>query len=119
MKNYRQKLGFIGEKIAEKYLLHKGYRIRQKNFRVREGEIDLIAEFRDELVFVEVKTRTSWLFGPPEQAVDFKKRQKYAAVIEKYLEKNQIEKAAWRFEIISLTFCRPVKKIIIRHLKIL
>jgi len=117
MKNYRQKLGSAGEKIAEKYLKDKGYRIKQKNFRVREGEIDLVAEFQDTLVFVEVKTRTSARFGPPEEAVDLKKRQKYSAVIEKYLEKNKIKNVIWRFEIISLIFCRERKKIIIRHLK--
>lgn len=117
MKNYRQKLGLIGEKIAAEYLKEKGYLIKERNFRVRRGEIDLIAEFKNNLIFIEVKTRTSTIFGPPEEAVNRKKQEKYAAVIEKYLEKNQIKNIAWHFEIISILIDKKRKTARLRHLK--
>lgn len=63
------RLGFLGEKIASDYLQKQGYRIIGKNFHKRWGEIDLIAIEGETLVFVEVKLRTSPLFGKPEEAI--------------------------------------------------
>jgi putative endonuclease len=117
MKNYRQKLGAEGEKIAGKYLEEKGYLIKERNFRVRRGEIDLIAEFKNRLIFIEVKTRTSAIFGPPEEAVNRKKQEKYAAIIEKYLEKNRIKNMPWHCEIISILINKKQKTACLRHLK--
>lgn len=62
-------LGKKGEEIAQKFLEDHGFKIIDKNFRSRVGEIDLIAEDKDTLVFVEVKTRFSSEFGAPEEAV--------------------------------------------------
>ncbi|MFH1367057.1 MAG: YraN family protein [Patescibacteria group bacterium] len=117
MKNYRQKLGATGERIAAEYLKEKGYLIKDRNFRVREGEIDLIAEKNYEYIFIEVKTRTSPKFGPPEESVNLKKQEKYAAVIEKYLEKNRLKNALWHCEIISLMIDKKQNTICLRHFK--
>lgn len=65
----KQNLGGIGEKLAANLLQKKGYRILEKNFRSKLGEIDIIALDKDTLVFIEVKTRWSKSFGPPEEAV--------------------------------------------------
>lgn len=65
----KQSFGFIGEKLAVNLLQKKGYRILEKNFRSKLGEIDIIALEDNTLVFVEVKTRWSKSFGPPEEAV--------------------------------------------------
>ena len=62
-------LGQIGETLAAKYLTKKGYRIIEQNFRIRGGEIDIIAIDGITLVYVEVKTRTGNQFGYPEEAV--------------------------------------------------
>ena len=64
-----QYLGKKGEEIAKRYLQSKGYKILFKNFRSRLGEIDIIGQDKDTLVFVEVKTRFSKEFGEPEEAV--------------------------------------------------
>lgn len=66
----RQKsLGNLGENLALKHLKSKGYRIFTRNFRSKFGEIDIIAIHENDLVFIEVKTRWSQSFGPPEEAI--------------------------------------------------
>ncbi|MDP3998072.1 MAG: YraN family protein [bacterium] len=62
-------LGKYGEELAVKYLKSKGYKTIEQNFRSRVGEIDIIALSGSTLVFVEVKTRSSEKYGPPEEAI--------------------------------------------------
>ncbi len=62
-------LGSFGEKMATKFLQKKGYKILEKNFRSKSGEIDIVALDKDTLVFIEVKTRWTREYGPPEEAV--------------------------------------------------
>ncbi len=61
--------GRVGEAAAIEFLHKKGYKVLSKNFRSRFGEIDIVAQFKNVLVFVEVKTRWSKKFGYPEEAV--------------------------------------------------
>lgn len=65
----KQNLGLLGEKLALQYLNNKSYKFIKANFRSRFGEIDLIFQDNNILVFVEVKTRFDDSFGPPEAAV--------------------------------------------------
>lgn len=65
----QQSLGKLGENLAVKHLRNKGYKILTRNFRSKFGEIDIIAFQGGDLVFVEVKTRWSKSFGPPEEAI--------------------------------------------------
>lgn len=67
MKNNKS-LGNLGEDVAQKYLTKKGYKIIERNFQTKWGEIDLICRERDTIVFVEVKTRVGERFGLPEDA---------------------------------------------------
>lgn len=69
----RQNLARLGEEKAKQYLLSKGYKILEKNFRSRYGEIDIVALDKDTLVFVEVKTRYSEEYGKPEEAITKRK----------------------------------------------
>ena len=64
-----QKLGKLGEQLAKKHLLNKGYQFIQQNFRSKFGEVDLIFQDKETLVFVEVKTRVGDKYGPPEKAI--------------------------------------------------
>ena len=75
MGNERQTLGKQGEDLAAEYLQKKGYRILQRNFRCRRGELDLVALQGRTLVFVEVKTRRGLQFGEPREAVTQTKQQ--------------------------------------------
>lgn len=78
-------IGKQGEKAVKKLLENRGYRILETNFRTRFGEIDIIAERSDTLVFVEVKTRTGVSFGIPEEAVHPQKQERIRRVAVEYL----------------------------------
>lgn len=66
-------VGQIGEDLAAKYLSKAGYKIIERNYRIRGGEIDIIALDGNTLVYIEVKTRTSHTFGLPEESVTIPK----------------------------------------------
>lgn len=66
---YVNDVGKLGEDLASSYLKKKGYKILERNFRIRGGELDIVAYERDTLVFVEVKTRTSHTYGLPEESI--------------------------------------------------
>ncbi len=85
---YKKLLGGKGERLAAKYLKKRGYKIVEKNYRTKFAEADIIAENKDFLVFVEVKTRTSELYGRPADAVGYKKREKYIQTAEYFLLTN-------------------------------
>lgn len=69
MLSRQQQFGEKGESIAERHLKKRGYKILEKNYRTKVGEIDIIAKEKNTIVFVEVKTRRSWQFGNPKGAV--------------------------------------------------
>lgn len=97
----KRDLGTKGEELAVKYLKGKGFKIIEKNFRAPFGEIDIIAEDRDTLVFIEVKTRTDDSFGLPFEAVDARKRERMRRIALLYLKNLGKERPA-RFDVISI-----------------
>lgn len=110
---YKKELGNKGEQIASYYLERIGYKILDKNFRKRTGEIDLIAEDNEEIVFIEVKTRTNKNFGYPEESVDNKKLKKLITTANLWLEDKG--EHMWRIDIIAIeTYINPPK---ITHIK--
>ncbi len=98
---FHNQVGQEGEKIAVQYLKSKGYIIHHTNWRMSNLEVDIIAEDGEELVFVEVKTRTSNKFGEPEEAVNYQKEKDILKVAHVYLENLQLELPV-RFDIISI-----------------
>ncbi len=94
-------IGEEGEKIAVNYLKSKGYLVHHTNWRMGHLEVDIVAEDGEELVFVEVKTRSSDDYGKPEEAVDEKKEKDLITAAGVYLESLSLEVAA-RFDIISI-----------------
>jgi len=72
----KKELGKKGEEVAIRFLKKSGYRILSRNYVCKLGEIDVIAKEKDTLVFVEVKTRTSTTFGPPQLAVNPTKQRR-------------------------------------------
>jgi putative endonuclease len=94
-------LGFEGEKIAKKHLLEKGYIILQENWRFKKYEVDIIAKKNDQIIFVEVKTRSSAEFGDPELFVTKQKQRFLIAAANEYLVSNNIDLEC-RFDIISV-----------------
>ena len=96
-------LGKRGEEIATEFIKKKGYRVLETNWRHRKAEIDIIAKVDEVLIFIEVKSRSSDLFGRPESFVDATKQQLIADAASVYMEKVGHE---WevRFDIISILF---------------
>lgn len=98
---YRQILGAWGESRAADFLQQQGLTLLGKNFRTAAGEIDLIAQDGDELVFVEVKTRSSADFGYPEEAVTETKIEHLLEASESYLLEH-LEVQSWRLDVIAI-----------------
>lgn len=100
-KNQHLKIGIEGEEIAAKFLLDKGYDILHKRWTYKHKEVDIIAKFKNLLVIVEVKTRSSEKFSRPEEAVDYKKQRFLMEATEAFINNyNNFDEI--RFDIISI-----------------
>lgn len=100
----RQNLGRLGERLAADLLETRGYRLLERNFRCRYGEIDLVAEEGQDLVFVEVKTRRGTLCGRPEEAITSRKARKLQEVACYYLDEHQVPDCSWRIDVVAVQF---------------
>lgn len=96
-----RRLGIEGEETAVRFLKKKGYRIVSRNFKSPVGEMDIIAEDGDTLVFVEVKTRTDDSFGHPFEAVTHRKQEKLRKVALSYLKHSRRDMPS-RFDVLSI-----------------
>lgn len=110
-------LGRAGEELAAQYLAREGLEILERNFRVREGEIDLVARDGDIIVFVEVKTRRGREFGLPVESVDEKKQERIRRVAEIFLAGKDWMEREVRFDIFTLRFDRPQQKWLARWIR--
>ncbi len=95
-------LGQSGEELAVRYLRKQGYTIIKQNYRLRIGEIDIIARDGHCLVFVEVKTRHGTQCGTGFEAVDERKQHQIARVALSYLSHHHIEDTEVRFDVVSV-----------------
>jgi putative endonuclease len=98
----RRETGILGEKLAKDYLKRRGYRIRESNYRCPEGEVDIIAEHKDYLVFIEVKTRRSLEFGSPEESITAEKRERLRAVAVYYQQAHDNLPQQWRIDVVAI-----------------
>lgn len=105
----RQGLGYTGERLASEQLLREGYSLLAHNFRCRYGEIDLIAEDGQDLVFVEVKTRRGVAYGRPEEAVTIHKQRKLIQVAHYYLSLQVNPERSWRIDVVAVQMSRDGK----------
>lgn len=105
----RSRLGQKGERIAVRSLKRRGYRLRDTNYRAPSGEIDLVAEDGDTVVFIEVKTRTSQEFGGPLESITPRKQHRIVQAARHYLTRHRLAGRPVRFDVvgIELTSRRP------------
>ena len=94
--------GQEGEDIATVFLKKNGYRISERNYRCPIGEIDIVARDKNDLVFVEVKTRRSTDLGYPEQAVGIKKQKKISQLALWYLQEKKLSGVHARFDVVAI-----------------
>lgn len=98
----RQETGKLGEKLAQKFLKKKGYRILETDFRCRMGEIDIVAQQKDYLVFVEVRTKSSLDFGTPEESITQSKKEKIINSALTYISTHQNLPLLWRIDVVAI-----------------
>jgi putative endonuclease len=98
----RQRLGAQGEQAAHDLLVAKGFHCRERNFRLRGGEIDLIMEDGPYLVFVEVKRRRSLDYGAPEEAVTALKIRRMTRTALTYITRNKLTERMVRFDVVTM-----------------
>ena len=94
-------LGEKGEQLAVDYLIQQGYKIIATNWRLHKYELDILAQQGDELVVVEVKTRTTAFFGNPEEAVTLAKQKHLVNGANCYIETYEIDLDC-RFDVIAI-----------------
>jgi putative endonuclease len=95
-------VGQAGEEAAVQYLLQQGYRILQRNYRCRFGEIDLIAREGKTLAFIEVKTRRSQRFGPASSAVTLEKQRHLIKASQVYMAQMGKSDELCRFDVVTI-----------------
>ncbi len=98
----RKEVGAQGEKVAAAYLRQRGYSIRETNFRCPQGEIDIVAQDRDCLVFVEVRTRKSLDFGSPEESITSAKRERLISSALAYRQTHSRLPPLWRIDLVAI-----------------
>jgi putative endonuclease len=98
----RRETGILGEKLARDFLKKRGYRIREANYRCPEGEIDLIAQHKDFLVFIEVRTKRSLEFGSPEESITPAKRERLRTVASHYQQTHSNLPQLWRIDVVAI-----------------
>jgi len=112
---FKHEFGKFGEDIAINYLQKQKYKVIERNFVCKQGEIDIIAKDNNEIVFVEVKTRTSIKYGNPIEAVNRNKIKHLYNSAQFYLYKNKLQNRFVRFDVIEIYIKN--KKCYIKHHK--
>jgi len=97
----QSELGKLGEELAAKFLEKKDYKIHVRNWRFKKGELDIVAEKNNQMVFVEVKTRKSSYLSEPRVTISLKKQKMLIATADVYLKLNKISKES-QFDVITV-----------------
>jgi putative endonuclease len=115
--NYNKDVGKFGEELAINYLSKKGYKIIEKNKKVSYFEFDILANFKEKMVFIEVKTRASNVFGKAEEAITHKKMINLKKGINNYLLENKIVHKSIQVDLIAIDINKNKKVANIKHYK--
>ncbi|MFN7017234.1 MAG: YraN family protein [Fimbriimonadales bacterium] len=110
----RTQLGRRGEERAAQYLQAQGYAILARNWRKREGELDIVALEGETLAFVEVKTRRTHTFGAGEESIDLRKQAQLARLAQRFIDEHpNLDFRECRFDVVVIDMTtRPVQ---LRH----
>lgn len=117
MTSDRQRLGQFGERLAVQHLLAKGYRIRDRNVRTREGEIDIIAEGDGVLAFVEVRARRGDAMGSALESLTAAKRRRLVALAEAYGQDREDLPLERRIDVIALEIAADGRLLSLQHIE--
>ena len=104
-------LGKSGEEAALDFLRGRGYRILNTNYKNKLGEIDIIAQDKDTLVFIEVKTRSTDRWGLPAEAVSISKQRQISKVAVSFLKENNLLDKKARFDVVSILYADNIPEV--------
>jgi len=113
----RKEVGARGEKLAVDFLKGLGYEIVERNFRCRQGELDIIARQAECLVFIEVRTRKSGDFGTPEESVTASKREKLVSLADAYIQNLGSPPLSWRIDVVAVELTADDKISRLEHIE--
>jgi len=102
MSNERQGLGKLGERIAERWLAERGWRVLAKRYRSGHRDLDLIVERGGAVVFVEVKTRRGTEFGHPIEAVNWRKQRELVRSARVWIARFGTSEHTYRFDVVGV-----------------
>ena len=117
MKAFNKDIGALGEDISESYLKNLGYRILEKNFRCKCGEIDLIAINNGYICFIEVKTRYGINFGIPAESVTYSKQHKIYKTAQVYILRKNIIDSNFRFDVMEVLLNHDNNDFLVNHIE--
>lgn len=115
--SHRQQLGKLGEETASVYLVRQGYRILQRNFKARYGELDIICMKGNILVFVEVKTRIGEAYGKPEESVTPRKLAEVIKTAQYFVQQHAHLPQALRIDVIGIQFDESQSLVYFNHIQ--
>jgi len=119
MEKYNKIIGNKGEEYAVDYLKKQKYKIIDKNYRCRYGEIDIIAFDKDCVCFIEVKSRTSSKYGRPSNAVNFVKRNHIINCAKVYISSKHLGNYKARFDVVEIFIRNDDNKIEMENINII
>ena len=117
MKSFNKDIGALGEDISENHLKNVGYKILDRNFRCKCGEIDLITIHKGYVVFIEVKTRYGINFGIPAESVTISKQRKIYKTAQVYILKRIIIDTDFRFDVIEVLLNSSNNDFLVNHIE--
>jgi putative endonuclease len=113
----RREFGDLGERLAVQHLIANGYSIRERNFRVRQGEIDIIAERDGLLAFVEVRCRRGDAMGTAVESLSPAKQKRLVALAEAYDQARDKLPEQRRIDVIAVDFAAGGRLLSLQHIK--
>ena len=111
----RQAFGELGERIAERWLRRKGWRVLDRRFRWGHRDIDLVVEREGTVAFVEVKARRGDGFGGPVEAVNWRKQKELGRSARVWIDRNRRPASAYRFDVIGILMIGD--RVRVRHIE--
>ena len=116
-RSFRKDIGDWGERKAAELLRNQSYTILETNFRCRTGEIDIVAQDDDCLVFVEVRTKSGTNFGSPEESITNTKKQKLISAAMTYIQGHEDAPESWRIDVVAIQLTPTHKHLHTEHIK--
>jgi putative endonuclease len=118
MKTQKRKTGDLGEEIAETYLKKRGYIILGRNYNKKWGELDIVAKFKKDIIFIEVKSVAKGGIFLPAHNVNFHKQQRLIRAARSWLAENKISaEINWRIDVVVVELNYEKKKAKVEHLR--